>query len=113
MDLLLDLTKDKSAGLENNTQAAWVLANVAADTVEAREELLKKGFAEMIVNLLNEIYRDLSDLVIHSKATRGYISVSNNIYGTTAETLLWTLSNFISFFELPKCQPYPFLQSLQ
>ncbi|KAG1146163.1 hypothetical protein G6F37_008067 [Rhizopus arrhizus] len=93
MDLLLDLTKDKSAGLENNTQAAWVLANVAADTVEAREELLKKGFAEMIVNILNEIYRDISDLVFTSKATRGYISVSNNIYGTTAETLLWTLSN--------------------
>lgn len=79
--------------MELRAQAAWALGNIAGESPGYREELMKKGFTCMIVEMLNLIYDETYRDAMSSYRYSDQIQFANEEYYSNVEALLWSLSN--------------------
>ncbi|CEP17813.1 hypothetical protein [Parasitella parasitica] len=92
VDLLLDCMQ-KSGTLDLKAQAAWALGNIAGESPNYREELMKKGFTHAIVKVLEKVYRDTYDEAQDYSFPNGKIRFPDEDCYSNVEALLWALSN--------------------
>lgn len=84
---------DQNSKLDLKAQAAWALGNIAGESPDYREELMKKGFTHAIVNVLNYIYDETCDEANISQHGQQQIQFSDEEYYSNVEALLWAMSN--------------------
>ncbi|KAI9483595.1 MAG: armadillo-type protein [Benjaminiella poitrasii] len=83
VDTLLECLRSRRSTLELKAQSAWALGNIAGESPSYREELLKKNFTILMVDLLDDIYDD--------SRSNGKIYLQDNF--ANVEALLWALTN--------------------
>jgi hypothetical protein len=93
VDLLLKCMSERRSRLDLKAQAAWALGNVAGESPDYREELMKKGFTRCIVDVLSYIYEDTYDEATISQHNQGRMQFNDEDYYSNVEALLWALSN--------------------
>jgi hypothetical protein len=84
---------ERKSKLDLKAQAAWALGNIAGESPNYREELMRKGFTRSIVDVLNYIYEDTYDQATLSQHGQGRMQFSDEEYYSNVEALLWALSN--------------------
>ncbi|RCI03158.1 Importin alpha subunit (Karyopherin alpha subunit) (Serine-rich RNA polymerase I suppressor protein) [Rhizopus stolonifer] len=93
VDVLLKSMSDTKSKLDLKAQAAWALGNIAGESPQYREELMKKGFTHSIVTVLNSIYDEAYDEATYSQYEHGKMRFAEEEDYANVEALLWALSN--------------------
>ncbi|KAF1807466.1 armadillo-type protein [Mucor lusitanicus] len=93
VDLLLDCMRQKNGSLDLKAQAAWALGNIAGESPNYREELMRKGFTHAIVKVLEDVYQDTYDESYDLGYPAGKIRFPDEDIYSNVEALLWALSN--------------------
>ncbi|KAI8971091.1 armadillo-type protein [Pilobolus umbonatus] len=95
VDVLLSCVSNSRLKFDVKIQAAWALGNIAGDDKPIyREELMKKGFTQIIVDLLEDRYNLImmnSNYYRRERDQRFYITYTSEV--SNIATLIWILTN--------------------